>query len=73
MNSKLFWFLAIIIFIYVNAEGAFGAWLVTCTRIKHLQYQYSSYMASAWAGLTSGRMMLVFIMNSITRTKWLPT
>lgn len=62
LRSKLVWYIAIIMFIYVSGEAAFGAWLVTfCIRIKHFSYQYSSYMASAfWAGLTIGRMLLGF-------------
>lgn len=63
LRSKLVWYIAVIMLIYVCGEAAFGAWLVTfCIRIKHLPYQYSAYMASAfWAGLTTGRMVLGFV------------
>lgn len=63
LRSKLVWYIAILMFVYVSGEAAFGAWLVTfCIRIKHLPYQYSAYMASAfWAGLTTGRMVLGFV------------
>ncbi|WPK24924.1 hypothetical protein PUMCH_002223 [Australozyma saopauloensis] len=63
LKSKLVWSLAIIMFVYVSGEAAFGAWLVSyCIRIKHFAYQYSSYMASTfWAGLTIGRMVLGFV------------
>ncbi|WPK24679.1 hypothetical protein PUMCH_001961 [Australozyma saopauloensis] len=62
LKSKLVWSISIIIFVYVSGEAAFGAWLVSfCLKIKHLPYQYSSYMAATfWAGLTTGRMGLGF-------------
>lgn len=63
LGSKLVWSFAIIMFIYVGAESAFGTWLVTfLTRIKHLSYEKASYLATAfWTGLTLGRIFLGFV------------
>lgn len=63
LRSKLVWFFSIIMFVYVGAEVAFGAWLVTfLLRIKKLSYKVSSYMATTfWTGLTAGRICLGFV------------
>lgn len=63
LRSKLVWFFSVIMFVYVGAEVAFGAWLVTfLLRIKKLSYKVSSYMATTfWTGLTTGRICLGFV------------
>lgn len=63
LRSKLVWFFSIFMFVYVGAEVAFGAWLVTfLLRIKNLSYKMSSYMATSfWTGLTLGRICLGFV------------
>lgn len=63
MRSKPVWFFAVIMFVYLGGEVAFGAWMVTfCTRIKKLSYSVSSYMATSfWTGLTAGRICLGFV------------
>lgn len=63
LRSKLVWFFSIIMFVYVGAEVAFGAWLVTfLLRIRHFSYKLASYMATSfWTGLTFGRIFLGFV------------
>ncbi|RLV91113.1 Bypass of stop codon protein 6 [Spathaspora sp. JA1] len=63
LQSKLVWILSIFLFIYVGAEVAFGAWLVTyLLRIKHWAYKPSAHMSTTfWSGLTIGRMVLGFV------------
>ncbi|SGZ52055.1 CIC11C00000006002 [Sungouiella intermedia] len=63
LRSKLVWFFSIIMFVYVGAEVAFGAWMVTfLLRVKNLTYKMSSYMATTfWTGLTAGRICLGFV------------
>lgn len=63
LRSKLVWFFSVFMFVYVGAEVAFGAWLVTfLLRIKKLSYKASSYMATTfWSGLTAGRICLGFV------------
>lgn len=63
VKSKLVWTFAIILFMYVGGEVAFGSWLISfLMRIKKLTYKKSSYMATSfWTGLTVGRMCLGFV------------
>lgn len=63
LKSRLVWLFSIVMFFYVGAEVAFGAWLVTfLTRIRKFPYRFSSYMATAfWTGLTLGRICLGFV------------
>lgn len=63
VKSKMVWTFAIVLFIYVGGESAFGAWLISfMMRIKNLSYKKSSYMATSfWTGLTVGRICLGFV------------
>ena len=63
LKSPLVWFFSTIMFLYVGAEVAFGAWLVTfLVRIKLFPYKQASYMATTfWTGLTAGRIGLGFV------------
>ncbi|EGW34568.1 uncharacterized protein SPAPADRAFT_59997 [Spathaspora passalidarum NRRL Y-27907] len=63
LKSKIIWILSVFLFIYVGAEVAFGAWLVTyLIRIKHWAYKSSAHMSTTfWSGLTIGRMVLGFV------------
>lgn len=63
LSSSKVWAFSLIMFFYVGAEVAFGEWLVTfLTRIRHVSYKMSSYMATTfWLGLTGGRIGLGFI------------
>lgn len=62
LRTPRVWFLALILFVYVGDEVAFGAWVVSyLTRVKLFSYENASYLAlSFWLGLTVGRIGLGF-------------
>lgn len=63
LKSPLVWSFAIILFIYVGGEAAFGAWMVSfLTRMDILDYVAASHMATTfWCGVTIGRIFLGFV------------
>ncbi|KAK6460266.1 major facilitator superfamily domain-containing protein [Scheffersomyces coipomensis] len=71
LKSKLVWLFAIILFVYVGGEVAFGSWMITfLLRIKKLSYKQSSYIATTfWTGLTLGRIVLGFITAHYFKTE----
>ncbi|ODV77227.1 MFS general substrate transporter [Suhomyces tanzawaensis NRRL Y-17324] len=71
LTNKKVLFFALILCIYVGNEVAFGAWMITfLTRIQHLEYRLSSYIATSfWSGLTVGRIVLGFATSSYFKTE----